>query len=606
MRLENPFFRREMRALSRGTFAPFSWVLALQALLLLIPIGMRQWWLTDPRDGPVMQRWPLLLLFFCTHAGICAVAGWHAGARVFQEEHRQGGLEGLRLVSTSPWRWLPLKLVFPVYALALTWLSAAPFYWAVVLRGWFQPRELWPSALLAGTAGLVTLGLALLLPPEGARPARVDHRITLAEVATRGAQLALPYWMAVIVANLAWHWLLTVTRSAWPPFESRLFVWGAWPSAAGLVPVMGTLSTDRGLAILLGGYLLSALGAAVETANPVSGLARTAARVTRVLAAGTAYYLWLGFTLPGAGAEFRVVAVGVVPALLVAWPLLARARARRAVDRFSTREIGALARLTDNPVLIRDLRVALRPASLTRRLLVNSFWILAVLSAAGIFAFVPFAAVFRFGVGSDPVARFVGQAAAAAILLGFWIVVPGLLYFGGRGMTYWQVERRQNTLLQLLASPLPSRTLLLGRWAASVLVGLSRLAPFLAAFLVGVGITTEGRGFSDTVPAGLWLASMGLVLSAGFAGSVRKLDTPADLGAAVCIAVYVVLAEGFGLASLANQAPSFGSIEFSGMLCVYSLAMAPLNVLLTYFVYRRGLADLEWARGFGRGKRDEG
>src|SRR4051794_19632085 len=130
--MENSFFVRELRALSRRHFGPLAWPLLFEWLLMGLSVVLLE------RIGSGQDDWgrtmapflklAVLALFAFSHAVVCAATGWTLGARVFAVEHRQRTLESLRLISLPPWRWVTAKLALPAYGLALVWAAAAPFY----------------------------------------------------------------------------------------------------------------------------------------------------------------------------------------------------------------------------------------------------------------------------------------------------------------------------------------------------------------------------------------------------------------------------------------------------------------------------------------------
>src|SRR5687768_11476996 len=97
MAYENPFFVKEVRALSRSRFAPVSGPLMLQSLLLFVPLLLLERILALDLDSEVARKAISLVLLGLLHAGGCAAAGWAMGRRVLIAEHRQGALESLRL-----------------------------------------------------------------------------------------------------------------------------------------------------------------------------------------------------------------------------------------------------------------------------------------------------------------------------------------------------------------------------------------------------------------------------------------------------------------------------------------------------------------------------
>ena len=106
----------------------------------------------------------------------------------------------------------------------------------------------------------------------------------------------------------------------------------------------------------------------------------------------------------------------------------------------------------------------------------------------------------------------------------------------------------------------------------------------------------EGDGIGIALAQGGWLASLGLVMSAGLAGSAQTTVRLADLLCAGCLGVYVVMVEGVWFMWLWTQAPIIaGAVDRSDLLG-FSLAMLPVNAVFTALIYRRAVADVELMR----------
>jgi hypothetical protein len=582
MSIENPFFLKELRALGRRRFAPIGWALLLQSFLLLFPLLIVERLLGSELE-PVQARQVLaLVLLGISHAILCGAIGWTLGRSVFLEEHRQRTLESVRLVSTSPWRWLPQKLLFPLYGLLLVWAAGLPFYAALALRRHFPPHALQPGAVFALCGGLVMLGTTLMLPPEGARyRLKLQGPVPLADLLGSFGQWGLPYWVVLVLLRLSWDWLQAAIGAGTTAFRSLPF-YSSW------------LRTDHGLVLLMTCFGLGALGAALANADPVSRLMPLLGRAGRLLAVAGAYYLFVGYTWPGSGPS-GLVALFALPAAVSAIALFSRKRPeRKDEDPIARGELGWLTRFADNPVFLRDLRVTLRPAGLVRQSWTIGTRLLLVTTLLGTVSILPFVGTLGPVGGPGSVwGQVLARVAELALVLGFWLVIPSLLTFGARALALWQEERRCNTLSQLFSSPIGTRTVVHGRWAAAVLVGLARTLPVLVIFLIGPLIALDGRGLDVCLSLGAWLTSMGLVMSAGFAGAARRVDRIADLGLAVCLSVYVLLAEGLGLAIAVNNLPRWTIDSIRTLLIAYSWTMAPINLVLTYLIYRRSIADLE-------------
>jgi hypothetical protein len=584
MPVENAFFLKELRALGRRQFAPVAWPLLLQTVLLIFPLLMMERLVGAELEDLRARQGLALALLGLAHAIVTGSAGWAMGSRVLLEEHRQNTLESLLLVSVSPWRWLPRKLVFPLHGLTVVWLAALPSYAALVLRGHFTPGDLAPGLILSGAAGLVSFGAALLQPPQGLR-SRLSQRVSVPDLVSDLSHVGLPYWIGLILLRLGWDWLMAVAGGGGAAFRESPFFWAV-------------LRSDVALAALLLVFTIAALGSAFAAAYPASAAAERLRWWSRLLAIGAAYYLFVGYTWPGSRPIFRIAALAGPPVLLLARPLLSRSRrAGRREDRGAAREIRWLAGLTDNPVFLRDLRVALRPAGLTRQALMNALGLVLGVALVGGLSLVPFAGFMAGSWGSrGPWQQILAQVVGVTLLIGFWVAVPALLTYGSRSLAHWQAERRQDTLGQLFSSPLSTEQLVRGRWGAALLVGCARNMPVVIAFTLALFATGQWPAVRVCLALGLWLASMGLVLSAGFSGAAAQITNTRELGSAVCLAIYVLLAEGLGLAWTLSNLPQFVASGIQFIMLSYTLLLTPVNVLLTWLVYRRALMDVEYLR----------
>jgi hypothetical protein len=185
----------------------------------------------------------------------------------------------------------------------------------------------------------------------------------------------------------------------------------------------------------------------------------------------------------------------------------------------------------------------------------------------------------------------------SAIAVSSWMMLPALLAYGGRSLASWGTERRCSTLLQVFASPLATETVVRGRWTAAVLVGLVRSLPAPLLFLAGLFVVASPGEILFHLGLGVWLATLGLILSAGLAGSAQDTAVALeDLFCSGCVAVYVVMAEGALFLWLWTQAPLLnGSPDRSGLL-QFAWLMTPVNLAATYFVYRRAVSDIGFLR----------
>lgn len=586
---ENPFFAREVRAFGRRGLGLLAWPLMVQALFLCVPL-----WLMERAAAGLLQpvdswRGLALVALGLGHAAVSGGVGWIAGKRVLGEEHRRRALDGLRLITRHPAGWLAQKLVFPLYVVVLVWSAAVPFYGVVALRGHFLPGHLAPGAQLALCLGLLTFGAALLAPAEGMRsPIRSGKRVKASAAWSDILMMGLPSWIALVLLRLAFDWMLYAQSLRPSPFRHAPF-FGA------------SLPTDQGLVVLLAAYAVTCFGSAYAVVNPADRWAGPIRDGARILGVAAAYVLFVGYQWPGAITVGSVLTVlgGLLAATLVALPsewrerlTPERGRRTRTEDRLAGRELARLGRLFDNAVFVRDLRVALRGGGLLRQFALNSGG-LCLLTVAVTGVGQPFLGAATGSVWSPTVQRL----AMGAITVSSWLMLPALLAYGGRALASWGTERRCVTLLQVFASPLTTETVVRGRWIAAVLVGLVRSSPVPLFFLAGLLIVASPGEILFHVGQGIWLATLGLILSAGLAGSAQDTAVALeDLFCAGCVAVYLVMVEGALYLWLWTQAPVLnGAPDQSGLL-LYAWGMVPLNLIATYFVYRRAVSDIGFLR----------
>jgi hypothetical protein len=193
---------------------------------------------------------------------------------------------------------------------------------------------------------------------------------------------------------------------------------------------------------------------------------------------------------------------------------------------------------------------------------------------------------------------FVYQLASGALLTGSWLILPALLAFGGRSIANWGTERRCAMLPQVFATPLPTEAFVRGRWLAAVLIGLVRAVPVPLGFLLALMVVAERTELPVYVAQGVWLATLGLVLSAGLAGSAQDTSIQLeDLFCSGCLAVYAVMVEGALFLWQWTQAPvALNGVADRSGLVVFAWCLVPVNLLLTYGVYRRAVADIAFLR----------
>lgn len=592
MHLENPFFVREIRAFGRRGFALVAWPLVVQAVFLTLPLLLMEAAAAGRLQPLDSWRGLALVLFGLGHASTCGGVGWIVGKRVFGEEHRRRALDGLRLITTHPAVWLTQKLVFPGYMLAMVWAAAIPFYLVVALRAHFLPSQLVPGAQLALCLGLLTFGAALLSPAEGLRsPVRAGSRVKQAAVWSDTLLMGLPLWITMVLLRLALDWMYYALGQRDLPYVNAPFF-------------QTHLPTDHGLMVLLAVYAVACYGAAYPNAHPAGRWSLPLRNGSRLGAVAVAYFLFLGYCWRGRlDLTYVLLALGgLLASVMVALPAEwrerltpERGRRPRGEDPRAARDLATLDRWLDNAVYMRDLRVALRGASLGRQFLLYSGGLCALSVAVGGMG-LPFYGIATRGASTLP--PFVYQFATGALLIGSWLILPALLAFGGRSIANWGTERRCAMLPQVFATPLPTEAFVRGRWFAAVLVGLVRAIPVPLGFLLALQVVAERAELPVYVAQGVWLTSLGLVLSAGLAGSAQDTSIQLeDLFCSGCLAVYTVMVEGALFLWQWTQAPvGVSGIPDRSGLVVFAWCLAPLNLLITYGVYRRAVADIAFLR----------
>lgn len=538
LRVENPFFVREVRAYARKAWSPLGWMLLAGALLPLFPLGLTERF--SEANGRMIETFLRGLVLFTlgvSHGGLCAASGWMLGVRVFGAEHRQNTLESLRLVSASPWWWVVQKLAFPLYALTLVWAAALPGYSALVIRGSFLPQDLWPGLTLAAGFALLTFAAALVISPERIGAPRVNDRTRpLAERLETGLHRLLPLWIGWMLISVGGRWITDAAAERPLRLLSRRLFGPLW------------LREDQIAGLLLGLLLVYALTAAWTWANPASLLARRLRTVMQALTVGVGYLVFLGLTWAGSWWIWKVLVTGFP--LLQVLRLVRQERVERQAKKSrkprkegarSPGEILALQRRWDNPVLIRDLRVALRGSGLLWTFLGQCLAIFLI--ALGMMALLvagPMSGIQRSG--------YLLQAFAGTMcsILG-WIAFVTSMRIGSRAMAQWSSERRMNTISQLLLTPLSGRAIIRGRLAAALVEGLLTALPWILSFYFFLLVATQGREPGLSLCLGAWFFSLALVISVGCSAALRPMTRWRDLlttqgaVAATCVAEVFLL-----------------------------------------------------------------
>lgn len=497
---ENPFFWKELRAHSRTAYLPLSRILFWQSLLFaLLLLGLEAGWPAHHLPDPFRGMLPALLLGGAPVAS-CIAAGKALGSLVFEAEERQRTLEQLRIISLPVWRWLPQKLAYPLYCLALVWLAQIPAYAALVLRGHIVPRELAPIPMLAACAGLTAIGMALLTSDEQS----AEQSQTRLRLDFRGLMYAT---VNAPIVELWMRWFFSRAVFSMRPVVAAPFYGGF-------------LRTDAALVGLLVAFLVCAAVSAYGALLP--GLARPAlaVRLCRSLYWTLAYALLLGFCWRG---FYRLGVLALLPLACVALWYYRRPLRRTVADAPVTSILAWLREHHENPVFIRDLRRHLRQAGWRRQLVRQVGGTL--LLSAGLVALtytrpLSLSAAELFGTWPPQwewLARWAGVTAFYA---------PSLPFFQGatmgtRAQMLWHAEVRNDTVSQLGNTPLRSAQVTAGRWAAALVAGAPQLVAAGLFSLAGLSwmAATHGSVAGYYGAAQVALSAAGIVLAAQMGAS---------------------------------------------------------------------------------------
>lgn len=539
MPLENPFFVREIRAYSRKAWAPLSWQVLVAALGPVVWLLSCTWkWNPEAPGSEEFSHEDLLVRVIFTHAVVCGFAGWRLGMRVFGGEKQQHTLEGLQLISTSPWVWAVQKLGFPVYALLTVWLAAFPGCAMLVVRGHCLPAMLWPGLWLAGAVGLLTFGTALMAPLERAGlPLATERQLPLAQRFELGAPRLLAAWLGWEILQLTFQWLENGVQEPRPVFSQHLLF--------RLLP----LRSDQLFAGMLGLFLLYGLTCAWAWANPSSPIAGRLRRAALLFTLIAGYALVVGVTWMGSYWLWQavLVAVPIVQVLRLAWAQRKAVRGRRTkpLDRPRVvREIAAVQARWDNPVLVRDLRVSLRGGGLLSSFVRQCLVVGALGGLIGAYVY----SLRSYYVGFSSLPMITGFL-AGLYGCGAFVAVARM---GLSASTQWSSERRMKTVSQLLLSPIPGRDIVRGRWIAALLQGSAVAAPWVVAFVICTLIATRGKDLGTLIGYGLGAVSLTLTLSVGRAGAIRELTgrrewlSPARASVVWLVVLYLLFASILG------------------------------------------------------------
>jgi len=463
MPFDNPFFVRECRQARRSLRAAAwgSGLVMCSLLALLIALHLGHWrWLSN--FGAGMDAAAFLLVSI--HGLLCLAAGTLT-SRVLSVEARNGTLQQLLLLPYTPEALFRRQLVYPLHWIFIAWLAPWPFYVAAALSGVVQMgvlADLYPLPLFAGLAGLYEF-------TNGNTRQRINQLCSGSasrEGVTVSDSLAaiLPLWGLLICGGRDMLSGRPGAWMAWDPFYGGLLPrWLFWS-------LFGSLFTAV--------PLLSAV--AVLSSEQPSGTAARRARVALWLL----YFLTLGHTWPVLHTWHRYVLLLGVPTALPLLTIVARwSVPPRREDPLSAPEVEWAARLSDNPLFLRDLRAATRFTSLRRALVPRTCVVIGCLGAlsalplvSGLGPYIPWdQLILGTGVG----------------LCSFLFLMPPM-----HAVSAWAAEQPRGAAALLLMTPLTSAELLRGRalaavlhcWIANSVLWILALATLIYAFVRGYGL----------------------------------------------------------------------------------------------------------------------
>lgn len=477
---ENAFFTREVRQFARRR--PFAWRLAA-ACLGFMALVVAAW--APLARGRSMEESSVLWLLLGPHIVLCAAAASYGMSRVFWAEDQIGALETAMLLPLSEWQWLCGKLAFPVALTAFAWLCGWPLYVLAMAAGVIAPQTLFDAPLVPLLAGLAVVPAVLINTPDLLKRSRRSSEAP----GEQGLEIQIGASRSLLA-----------------------FAFGAWVLSLCLRG-FASLSRDIGFfgfivpegapgAVVITAFLVATATTAHATVN---GHERSEqrARIVRRVAVLIVYtavlgvlwmYLrewqqWLGVLLPF-----------VVGALQWAAAIERRRQTRRAIhpnaaeeremardeavagaaqrreDSRSAAEIAWFETHHDNAVLVKDLRVHLRAASL-RTLMAWELLVVAGLTIA-------FYVVEHISPG------FLSKFGSGA-----WYVLSSFATAAGAFATaMWQKEAKGCTLLLLLLSPLPSPEILRGRLLGGLIRGWLAQWPLIIGVVVVWAFVLHQRG----------------------------------------------------------------------------------------------------------------
>lgn len=559
LRLENPFFVREVRQLGHRPL-PVQLVLVALVVLMSASFGLMVWIRRSNPAAPIQ-------LLVGPHVVLCGFAGAFATDRIFGQEHRRSTLEATLLLPLTALRWLLLRLAFPAYAVALVWLAGVPIYVLASLWRIAPFEQLLAASRFGPLLGLGLIPVLLVLPPdyqERVRRSRMSGGVRLRPV---DRDLAQRSFLLSALALFAQMELVSAFTGA---TRLQLLYTTVVPRGvvAGVVAVL---------------VVLAALLSALSVLSPDRGLERWAGRA-RLLAVTALYYIDLGVLLArnwdSVPLWLRGVLLVVVPVLVAA--LMGRP-GRPKEDRLALEEVEWLAGRWDNPLLTRDMRVYTRGSALRRA---------ALYEAGGLLVL---AAVLVYVVVGRGHGTLTGLAAGMGGLVLFLYPLLLLAESCARPFSAWARERASGSLELLFLTPLTSREILQGRLLGASFYALTVHCPLLVLYLISAGAVLRG-GISAGVLAIVSVSPTLALFAVAFGSAIRNqggavwkwkledwLETILGLGQVGIL--YGMMALLFG-----------GFLEPGRGGSLLALGLFAVNALLAWLCYRLRVRQLEGLR----------
>lgn len=456
MAFDNPFFVREIRQHIRRPLPIQLGLLATagsMAFVLLLELYL--WHRYGRRaDPPDELLYPILF----PHLLACVFAAVYGTDRVFGDEHRRSTLEALFLLPMAHGRWLLQRLAWPLYLLGLAWAVGAPAYLAAALVKIGEPEQNFWFSLFPLAAGLITVPLILILPPDyrermraarvaaSSRERKVDADLALCWAIAGGviflAQISLIMVAARRLTSAAFYFTKTPLPPLWAVVLVPVFV------AAGVV-AMATISREE--------------------------VWKRRALRARLVAVTVLYYALLGLTL---GPSWKSLSWWVQWGPVVLYPLVmwlvVRMQARPKEDALATSEVAWAEQRWGDPVITRDLRSFTRFSSI-RRWMAGEALVLVGIYLAMVYLF-----VWKNSID-------LGTVTIAAVSFGaFFGGVLVVADASARPFGMWTKERTAGTLSLLFMIPRSSRDILRARLLTGLLYSLTAHLPLLLVTVAGV------------------------------------------------------------------------------------------------------------------------